>query len=141
MSTQRPDDLNTLIDQAQETVAHRPGARPDRRSNALPRPLTGALLLGLTAYAIFVISAHLSPPSPQQVAHDLETIVDQAHQSIEKTRADQGELPDALPDASLGSIVQYEREQDRYALSATVMGIRVTLTPDGRRITETGIKE
>ena len=48
-----------------------------------------------------------------------------------------GTLPASIPNASLAAVVVYEPGQQDYKLSATVMGVRVTLERDGSKTRDT----
>ncbi len=141
-----PQDLNALIEQAQTSVSGKRAtaqARVEHATAAARRPsvvgpvLKIALLLA-AAYAVFTIWQAFAPPSPGKVEHDLDMAINAAHDVIEKTKADTGDLPDALPNAALAAVVRYEPEPTKvgYTLSATIMGIRVTLEPSGRKRVE-----
>ena len=99
------------------------------------------VLLALTIYVIASISARLTPPGSKEIARDLEIALEQARTAVEEAKNRTGKLPEALPNASLASVVRYEHQEDDYRLSTTIMGIRVTLEPDGRKHVEMGVKE
>jgi hypothetical protein len=50
-------------------------------------------------------------------------------------------LPDALPNASLAAVVQYEPDSNEYKLVATMMGVRVTLQKNGSKSTDVGVAQ
>jgi hypothetical protein len=97
-----------------------------------------ACLLLLTAWSLHSVWGALRPPTVQQTARDLEAVIDAARQSIESARTQTGQLPSALPNAALASVVRYEPDAGSYRLSATIMGVRVSLEPDGQKLTVTG---
>jgi hypothetical protein len=132
-------DLASLIEKAQaEAIRARPQpAVPPRR---LPgRAIKIVVLLVALAGALHLLWDDLFAPPVHQTTQDLEAAVDAARESIERARAQTGQLPTALPNAALATVVRYEPDAGGYRLSATIMGVRVTLEPDGRRKTETGV--
>jgi hypothetical protein len=138
---QGSDDLSALIRQAEREVS-----RQTRRALPAPRgsfakPALGAVLVVLAIYAVYSLWALFAPPSTEKVAHDLEVAVDAARESVEKAKSESGQLPESIPSASLGSVVRYERGQQDYRLSATILGIRVTLEADGKKTVEKGVQE
>ncbi len=132
-------DLDALIDQAhQETLrAGHPSHGPKRR--ALASRLSSMVLLAAAAFALYQLWSVFAPPSTGQTTRDLEAAVDAARQSIEDERSRTGRLPEALPNAALASVVRYEPDASTYKLSATILGVRVTLQSDGQKTTETGV--
>lgn len=134
----RDDDLNALIAQAEQTAARSVLRKPTER-RPMWRWLWPAVLAGLTVYAVATVWDAISPPSSQKTARDLEAVVDAARRSVEEARTQTGRLPEALPNASLASVVVYEPGTSDYRLSATIMGVRVTLQSDGQKTTETGV--
>lgn len=134
----RDDDLNALIAQAEQTASRSVLRKPAER-RPMGRWLWGAVLAGLTVYAVSTLWRELAPPSSQKTASDLEAVVDAARQSVEEARTQTGRLPEALPNASLASVVVYEPGTSDYRLSATIMGVRVTLQSNGQKTTETGV--
>lgn len=135
------DNLSELISQAENTSQQQAEARPAAKRKPIPfRLIFGVLLASVVAYAGTKISAALSPPTQKEVAHDLEVVIDKAHDAIEAAKTKTGELPDALPNAALASVVRYDHDKDTYSLSATILGIRVTLEPGGKKKTETGVQ-
>lgn len=142
MTPPRPPDaepLDALIEQAarSEALRARPqaSASPRRRG---PRMVFVAALLVLCAVAFHSLWTALAPPSTGQTARDLEAVVDAARQSVEAARSRTGQLPSALPNAALASVVRYEPDAGSYRLSASIMGVRVSLEPDGHKVTVTG---
>lgn len=139
MSTPPPEDLTTLTSQASREV------KKQARANVAPKPLrrrpVGAVL-ALAAAALLAYLAHraVAPPSPEKIAKDLDGIVEQARASIEESRKATGTLPASLPNASLSSVVSYEPRKDSYQLTVTLLGVRVTLSPDGTKQTERGVQ-
>lgn len=139
-----PHTLADLIRQAESTAQKQAEAKLARKGKpVLFRLIFTVLLLGVVCYAGIKLSDALAPPSQQKVANDLGNVVERAHKLIDGIKQDTGELPKTLPNAALAAVVQYEPDPDksRYRLTATVMGIRVTLQPNGHKITETGIQQ
>lgn len=140
--TTRPSDsepLEALIEHAAHAEAlraQRHAAGSERRPRR--RLWFNACLLLVTALALHSVWTSLRPPSTQQTARDLEAVVDAARQSVEEARSQTGQLPAALPNAALASVVRYEPDAGSYRLSATIMGVRVSLEPDGKKLTVTG---
>lgn len=93
---------------------------------------TAAVFAGLILCAYYVWHAN-APPSRLQVAEDLERVLDMAKASVDAAKSGSGALPAAIPNASLAAVVVYEPGQQDYKLSATVMGVRVTLERDGSK--------
>lgn len=94
-----------------------------------------ALVL-LVAWIARDIWSSLQPPALEQVARDLQATLHSARDSIEQSAGESGKLPDAIPSASLSTVIQYEPAMGTYTLSATVLGVRVTLQRDGTTLTE-----
>jgi len=137
-----PNDLSNLIQQAEKTAHSQAEAKPAPKSKPLPwRMIFSVLLAGVIAYAGTKVSAGLSPPSQKEVAHDLEAVLDRAHDVIETAKAESGELPEALPNAALASVVEYEHDRTGYQLTATIMGVKVTMERSGRKTTDMGEKQ
>ncbi len=133
-------DLEALIQKAHhETLRAERGPQVPPPRRALAGRLWGALLLAVAAFALHALWSAFAPPSTSQTARDLEAAVDAARKSVEAERSRTGRLPDALPNAALASVVRYEPEVSTYKLSATILGVRVTLETDGRKTTETGV--
>lgn len=133
-------DLASLIEKAQAEATRarpQPVAAPVRRP--VGRAVALAVLLVMLAAALHVLWDDLFTPPVRQTTRDLEAAVDAARESIERAKAQTGQLPTALPNAALATVVRYEPEAGGYRLSATIMGVRVTLEPDGRKKTETGV--
>lgn len=132
-------DLDALIQQAHhETLRVERAAQAPRR-RALAGRLWGAVLLAVAALALHYLWSAFAPPSTTQTTRDLEAAVDAARKSIEDERSRTGRLPEALPNAALASVVRYEPDASTYKLSATILGVRVTLENDGHKTTETGV--
>lgn len=132
-------ELSALIGQAQAEVSQREGVHTPR---ARPRPfLSGSKLLVLPGAAIALCGywawSTLGPPPQSQIARDLEVTLYQARTMVEQFKAAQGALPETLPHAAMASVVRYERDESNYKLVASMMGVHVTLGPDGRNVTET----
>jgi hypothetical protein len=143
MNDTNPNDLSRLIDQAENQVSQQAArsAKASRKPGpSLFKPVMMALLAGLTVYAVFAIWTRLAPPGPAAITHDLEVVLERARDAVESAKKETGEYPDALPNASLASVVSYNHETDNYQLSATIMGIRVTLEPGGKKQIEKGVQ-
>ena len=139
-SPKSTDDLSQLVDQASGYVRTQKSKRhttPSPRSRYFSL-LLQATLLGALAWGVYALFDTLSPPAPAEVAQDLGTVIDQAQALVEQSRRDTGKLPDTLPSSAMASVVQYQREGNDYRLSAVVMGIRVTLEPNGQKTTQEG---
>jgi hypothetical protein len=136
MGTPNPDDLNALIDQATTTVSKAAERRRRAKSALNLTPVLGVVLAALIAFALWSIYSRLAPPGAATIERDLDAVVEQARVAIEAARKENGQLPDALPNASLASVVQYQHGSQDYQLSATIMGIRVTLAPGGKKTVE-----
>ncbi len=133
-------DLASLIAKAQaEAVRARPQPVAPRPRQPLGRAIVIAVLLSVVAMALHVLWDDLFTPPVRRTTRDLEAAVDAARESIERAKAQTGQLPSALPNAALATVVRYEPDAGGYRLSATIMGVRVTLEPDGRKKTETGV--
>lgn len=142
MIPSRPSDadpLEALIEQAarSEALRGRPLVAGRTARGRLHTFFVGGLLV-LIAVALHSVWTAWMPPSAQQTARDLEAVVDAARQSVESVRSRTGQLPSALPNAALASVVRYEPDAGSYRLSATIMGVRVSLEPDGQKVTVTG---
>lgn len=142
--SQKPqdDELAALIRQAEGVAAGQARrAEPKHAGPGVAKPAM-VVVLGLVAIcAGYAVWAMLAPPSADMVARDLQVVVEAARESIEKARGESGRLPDSLPNASLGAVVRYEHGTSDYSLSASVLGIRVTLQRDGRKSVEKGVRE
>lgn len=139
-----PPDLSALINSAESEVEKQNrvlqrGVKA-RRSPALSAILLGGLVV-ILAYCGHWLWVALRPPPQQQVVHDLEMAVDQARTSVEAAKSSTGDLPEALPNASLAAVVRYEPDKDDYKLVATMMGVRVTLQRNGAKTTDVGVPE
>lgn len=133
-------DLSRLINAAENAVDNkqaRQASRPRKRSFS-PWLLPTILLVIITA-SLAALWSELRPPGTADIARDLEAIVARARDAIEAARVASGELPAALPNAAMASVVRYEKNQNEYRLSATAMGVRVTREPDGQTRTERGV--
>jgi hypothetical protein len=134
-------DLSELLQQAESQVQRQAEARPARKRNPPPyRAIFSTLLVCLIVYSGYKVIAVFAPPDQQQATHDLEAVIEKAHVLVDKVKAETGELPDTLPNAALASVVRYDHDKDTYSLTATILGIRVTLEPGGKKKTETGVQ-
>lgn len=135
------NDISKLIKQADEQVRHHDQRTSTSKRKSLPgAAIWNGVLLAVIVYAGVTVSDALSPPSEERVAHDLEQLIEHARQMVDDIQKDTGKLPDAIPNAALASAVQYEKRSTDYKLTATVLGVRVTLEGSGKPITETGVK-
>lgn len=136
----RSQDLSSLIEKAEAEVLRAKPALPARSSRRpIGRGMVMLVLLAVAATALHVMWDDLFTPPVRRTTRDLESAVDAARASIERVKAQTGQLPTALPNAALATVVRYEPDLGGYRLSATIMGVRVTLEPDGRKKTETGV--
>jgi hypothetical protein len=139
-SDRQPPDLAKVIDAAETEVLR-------RETRPVPKGAHAAKVIGtrevvIVAMVLFVgwiareIWSSLQPPAREQVARDLQATLQSAHESIEQSANESGKLPGAIPSASLSTVVRYEPALGTYTLSATVLGVRVTLQRDGATQTE-----
>lgn len=135
------DDLTALIRQAEGEVSRQKGRAEPARSKLPLGPVLGLITLIVAGCCVYSIWAQLAPPSPDKVARDLDFVIEAARVSVEKSKSETGQLPEALPSASLGPVVRYERGQGDYQLSATILGVRVTLAQDGKKTVEKGVQQ
>lgn len=138
-----PNSLSALIQSAETQIQKMAEAKPAAKASPFrSRLVLSAVLAIIIAYALVTISRVMLPPAEKQVVHDLELVVERAQELVDGVRKDTGQLPNALPNAALASVVRYEPDADnlRYKLSAVLLGVRVTLEPDGRKTTEIGIR-
>lgn len=134
-------DLSQLIRQADEQAQNKAQSKAaPQRSRIQVAAIFSGVLLVVIAYAGVKVFAAFSPPSEAKVAHDLERVVESAHQLVDGIKKETGKLPDAIPNAALASVVQYEKRDADYKLSATILGVRVSLEGAGKMTTETGVK-
>ena len=109
---------------------------PRRDSRQMSRMVLIAALLAVTTYACLQLHTALAPPNSEDVARDLQQLIEKSHALIERERQASGVLPGTLPSATLASVVDYEVTGREYRLSANVLGVRVTLDFDGITRTE-----
>lgn len=137
----RQQDLSKLISQAESVTEKQTAARSidhsRTTSRTVPVVLAGVLAIGLV-YTAHSFRAHWGPPNDARVVHDLGVAIDAAKTLVDNVKLDTGALPDALPNASLAAVVRYQPRETDYRLSASAMGVRVTLEWDGTRKTEIG---
>lgn len=137
-------ELAKLINQAKHELSsqlERQHAQARRKSNSMVRlamPFTALLLIG---YLSFHIWSDHTPPSKEKIEADLERILYEARDTIEVARKADGKLPESIPNASIAAIVQYDSDAQKYKLSTTIMGVRVTLEQDGKTITQFGVEK
>lgn len=137
MSTPTPDNLSALTSEASDAVKKQARNKVARRP-ARVRPIGALLAVAAAIVLAYVAHRSFSPPSQERIEQDLSQIVDQARASIEASRQATGALPEAIPNAALSSLVQYELKGDGYQLTVAVRGVRVTLAPDGTRQLDRG---
>lgn len=140
MNQDGKDVFSDLVSQVEKQVQHKADevqAATAAKAPTLPvswiLPAGLVLLvgwLGMTAWTA------MNPPPEAQVSQELDQIVEQARGAVEAAKAENGALPDALPNAALSNVVAYDHDNDTYQLTATIMGVRVTLARDGRKSTE-----
>jgi hypothetical protein len=135
------DDLAELIQQAEGEVSKQVRREPAAPGGSFVGPALGAVLAALAIYAVYALWSLFAPPSAGKVTRDLEVAVEAARVSVEKAKSESGQLPDALPSAALGAVVRYEHGRSDYRLSATILGVRVTLESDGKKVIEKGVEE
>ena len=141
MNQDSDTDLSRLINAAENAVDNkeaRQAPRPRKRSSSPWLLLT--ILLAIIAASLAALWSELRPPGTSDIERDLEAVVARARDAIEAARGTSGELPAAVPNAALASVVRYEKGQNEYRLSATAMGVRVTREPDGKTRTEKGVQ-
>ncbi len=134
------DDIDMLIAGAERKAAADAAVRARLSPRASARAGTGRIVAGLAAVAVlgYLLWRILAPAAPSAVARDLDLAIVMARDAIEAERKTSGELPLALPNASLAAVVQYERRAREYRLVSNVGGVRVTLEWDGSKKIETG---
>ena len=137
------NDLDSLIGEASAAVDKAENlrqTRASRRQRKLGPPIATAISLLIVAYAASTIWSRLAPPSDKQVEQDLAKTVTQAKAIIDQSRKETGQLPEALP-AAMASVVRYDKTDKAYTLSATILGVRVSMKSDGMMSTDRGVKE
>ena len=141
MKDAKPADYSALISKAEKAVAAKAG--DDRRERpAKPgrgRQVFAFALAGVTLFALASIWDRLAPPGKGAVARDLDKAVELARTAVDDARKTTGELPPTLPNAALASVVSYEPAGTQYRLAATIMGVRVTLEPNGSKTVNMGV--
>ena len=136
--------LDSIARAAREVEASLAAREQQNRPRQLPN--FGKWVLAIAVIGAFVYLApqlrrQLLPPSKDQIARDLEHAVNLARASVEEYKTRTGELPPALPHASLASVVRYERRRSEYHLSTATGSVRVTVEWDGSKSTELDAKE
>lgn len=131
------DPLAALIDKAQVEVSRKDFRKtaPKEKSTAT-LPLGTAILLVCSLVSAYVAWRQLAPPSPDVIERDLAKVVEDARSTVEAAKSSSGRLPDVLPNASLSALVQYEHDANEYKLSASMLGLRVTISRDGSKSVE-----
>lgn len=142
MSQRSPEDLSSLVDAASKEVVRQENARVSRQVRREGRTPSRLVMYGLVvaaAIGVYGLWTQVSNPSAAQVGADLGQALDLARASVEEARRSTGALPETLPNASLASVVYYERRSSDYRLSASVGGVRVMIEWDGsKKIDERG---
>ncbi len=141
MNEAKPADYSALITKAEKAVTPKAGENRRERS-AKPghgRLVLVAALAGVALFAAASAWTHLAPPGKDAVARDLDKAVELARTAVDEARKANGELPSTLPSAALASVVSYEPAGTQYRLAATIMGVRVTLEPNGRKTVDMGV--
>lgn len=137
-------DLAALARQAEHEVtskteaAARRGPRKERQGTG---GLTSVAAVVSTVAAIAVWTHFLvsHAVSNDQIARDLQVLLLQARGQVDGYVQRHGELPKALPDATLSTVVEYAIEDasarpPRYTLSARIRDVRAEFrTPDSGR--------
>lgn len=134
--------LSELIRQADESVTEasaRLSSNPKLRRAFLGRRIVIVTLLAALGFFGYTVWRHAAPPPKSSIADDLEYAVDLAKTAIDAAKSRTGELPAAIPNASIASVVRYENDAQGYKLSATMMGVRVTLERDGSKTRDTSL--
>lgn len=133
-------DLESLIGAAQTEMDN-----AQLRAATTPAPRFGVIRhvrwVGIVAALVFAV-IQLAPlfhfSNSGRTAQDLDTIIEQARQSVETARATLGRLPDALPNAALAGLVSYTPVGNSYQLFTAAGGISVTLELDGTKTVKRG---
>lgn len=136
----RRDALQDLIDQAGQEAVRQGSVPPVRASGASRAPWLRWIVAGATVLAAIhtadLASRRWREPAADAAARDLAIVVQAAGRSVEAVRGQTGRLPEALPNPAHANLVRYKVTDGAYALSASVLGLRVTLQPDGTTKTE-----
>ena len=133
-------DISSLINQASNEVGKTNSSSATQAKESRPLPwgtLFPIVLVSIALYAGYNVWQNASPPPKEQVARDLDVVLEKAHKSIEEAKAKNGTLPEALPNAALASVVDYEVRDKEYQLTTSMLGVRITLQRDGKKTTET----
>lgn len=129
-------DLDRLIRTAESEVVGRAQRPAPTATHGGPGKAgtvgVGVVLLALFVGCVYWLVSISRPPPKKQVAEDLRQVLSQARDSVEASRDETGTLPPALPDAALAALADYEVEGDKYRLSATLLGVRVSMEWDGK---------
>jgi hypothetical protein len=138
MSNLSHDDLSALSHNAEKELKDKPSfqraaSKPHQRITAMLGPALCVTAIGLAVYALWSLFA---PPTPSQVSADLSKAMDMASHAVEDARMRDGQLPEALPNASLTTLIGYEKKGTEYRLTGSVGGVLLTLEWDGTRRVE-----
>lgn len=125
------DNLQQLIGQAERSLIKTQPPQPDQDQIA-NKPI---VMLMAIAIAVFVWGWQFWSDriSTEQIRLDLNSLIDQARNEIERERASAGQLPDALNDYTLARVVRYEMlggdgEKAKYKLTAEIAGVSESWT-------------
>jgi hypothetical protein len=108
MSTQKNDDINQLVDQAQNAL--RQGARDSLRPNAR-KPFARAGWSGMAWLAAIALWGwHLWPQGPNdaEIGRELALLVGEARDSVERYLRENQALPAQLPAPALSLVISYQ---------------------------------
>lgn len=136
-------DLSELVVRAQESVELDEARRATRikKVNVLHRLmpiLIVVTLLASSAWAVNSVWHHVAPHTQERIIRDLDTIIEQARDSIESNKRSTGRLPERLPNAALASVVFYDYSGEAYRLFVTSGDVSVMLDNDGNKIINKG---
>ncbi len=143
MPSDNQDDLSDLIYKADDSVAISAARRKTRIHHGggfsvwMGR-LAGLLLTVGAVWAVDSLWHHVVPHSEERVARDLDTIIEQARNSVESARAEMGRLPERIPNAALANIVFYDYSGEVYRLFAASGDVSITLDTEGNKRIDKG---
>lgn len=128
-------DLSSLISAAQDEAGRneKPTFDGKPKASAHRAWVQPALTIAGLIFAAIQLWPLTRAHSAEQIARDLDTIVELARAAIEASRTAQGRLPDALPNAALAGLVAYTPAGNGYQLFAASGPVAVTLDVDGKK--------